>query len=99
MPGIYREKTCPRCSKIHRRRGPFCSRECGNIREFTEDQKKAIAAKTAEKMQDWLKTPEGIANAKMLGAGQVISSDEYAVDLPDLPDIDDLEYYERAEKW
>lgn len=99
MPGIYREKTCPRCEKKHRRRGPFCSRECGNIREFTEDQKKAIAAKTAEKMQEWIKTPEAIANAKLSGKGIVLPADEFAIDIPDIPDIDDLDYYDKAERW
>lgn len=100
MPGIYREKSCPRCGVTHRRRGPYCSRECGNIREFTEDQKAEIAAKKSESMKEWAKTPEGIANAKMLGAGQVAAAEDFAIELPpDLPDIDDLFDYERAERW
>jgi endogenous inhibitor of DNA gyrase (YacG/DUF329 family) len=46
----YKEKTCPTCQKVHKKRGPYCSRSCGNHREWTEDQKKVFA----EKKREWL---------------------------------------------
>ncbi len=33
------QKTCPSCSTIHSKRGPYCSRSCGNSRTYTEEQK------------------------------------------------------------
>ena len=33
------QKSCPSCSAIHSKRGPYCSRSCGNSRTYTEEQK------------------------------------------------------------
>lgn len=30
MPGVYREKACPTCGKMHRKKGNFCSKTCSN---------------------------------------------------------------------
>jgi hypothetical protein len=35
----YREKTCPQCATVHHKRGPYCSRSCGNSRDHTEERK------------------------------------------------------------
>ena len=43
MPGIYRLKECPNCGAEHRKRGPYCSRSCGNQRTPTEEHKTKIA--------------------------------------------------------
>lgn len=44
----YKEKTCPKCSNKHTKRGEFCSRSCGNSRPLTAEQKRKIgAAQTA----------------------------------------------------
>lgn len=32
-------KTCPNCGLLHTKRGPFCSRSCGNVRTYTSEQK------------------------------------------------------------
>lgn len=40
MPGIYREKTCPKCGVIHRRRGPYCSRSCAMSSRIVSDETK-----------------------------------------------------------
>lgn len=32
-------KECPQCGAEHRKRGPYCSRSCGNKRTYTEEQK------------------------------------------------------------
>lgn len=29
--GQYKEKTCPQCNKVHRQRGPYCSKSCSNL--------------------------------------------------------------------
>lgn len=46
----YKEKTCPTCQKVHKKRGPYCSRSCGNHRVWTEEQKKVFG----EKKREWL---------------------------------------------
>ena len=46
----YKEKTCPTCQKVHKKRGPYCSRSCGNSRTWTADQKRVFG----EKKREWL---------------------------------------------
>ena len=41
MPNVYRLKECPTCGAEHRKRGPYCSRSCGNHRTYTQEQKEA----------------------------------------------------------
>jgi hypothetical protein len=43
MPGIYKLKECPSCGAEHRKRGPYCSRSCGNKRTPTDEHKQKIA--------------------------------------------------------
>lgn len=73
MPNVYRLKECPSCGAEHRKRGPFCSRSCGNKRQHTEEQKETKAhaqrkhmnsgTETAEK-QRWLITQQRRADGK-----------------------------------
>lgn len=44
----YKEKTCPTCNTVHKKRGPYCSRSCGNHRVWTEEQKKVFSEKKTE---------------------------------------------------
>ena len=39
----YKEKTCPKCAKVHTKRGEYCSRSCGNSRTPTTDHREKIA--------------------------------------------------------
>lgn len=39
----YREKTCPTCLTVHRKRGPYCCRSCGNARVHTDERKKEMS--------------------------------------------------------
>lgn len=107
MPNVYREKECPACGTKHRKKGLFCSRSCGNVREHTEEDKKIRSIKAREYAQ----TPEGIASAQKarrvliaVNKGQEfneVTMDEFAVDIPDVTDYN-LEYdstWQRAEKW
>ena len=41
----YKEKSCPTCNKTHNKRGPYCSRSCGNSRSFTKEEKANLSAK------------------------------------------------------
>lgn len=41
----YKEKTCPKCSIKHNKRGEYCSRSCGNSRPLTAEQKQKIGQK------------------------------------------------------
>ena len=36
--GQYKEKTCPTCGATHRKRGPYCSRSCGNSRSHSKER-------------------------------------------------------------
>jgi hypothetical protein len=44
----YREKECPHCGTKHRKRGPYCSRSCGNHRTWTKKQKEVFSEKKRE---------------------------------------------------
>ena len=103
----YKEKTCPTCGVTHKKRGPYCSRSCGNIRVHTEEDKAIRSQKTLEYYQ----TPEGVvsrvkASKKMTAMNKgeeidLVSMDDYAVNIPDVTDYV-AEYdttWERAEKW
>jgi hypothetical protein len=39
----YKEKTCPRCNTKHTKRGEYCSRSCGNVREWNKEQRQAVS--------------------------------------------------------
>lgn len=105
--GNYRQKTCPKCGTIHNKRGPFCSRSCGNGREYTEEDKKI----RSKKLKEYQLTPEGVASKEIkrkafiaMNKGEeyeILGIDEFAVDIPDVTDYN-LEYdstWQRAEKW
>ncbi len=101
------QKTCPRCGTEHTKRGPYCSRSCGNVREHTEEDK----AIRSQKLLEYHQTPEGAATR--IKAGKYLSAykkgeeidmvdvEEFAVNIPDVTDYVS-EYdatWERAEKW
>ena len=44
----YKEKTCPTCGAKHKKRGPYCSRSCGNSRKHTEEHKRLLSKKTSQ---------------------------------------------------
>ena len=46
--GQYREKECPHCGTLHRKKGPYCSRSCGNHRTYTPAQKAHKSKKQTE---------------------------------------------------
>lgn len=104
MPAL---KTCPRCGVQHQKRGPFCSRSCGNVREHT-DEDKIIRS---QKLTEYHQTPEGAATrekssrimtAKRKGEEwEEIGVDDFAVNIPDVTDYvaDYDNTWERAEKW
>lgn len=107
MADNYRLKKCPKCGTEHRKRGPFCSRSCGNAREHTAEDKK----KRSQKLKEYHQTPEGLATqrkaASILAAynkGEqivVVNEEDWAVDIPDVKDLSDydIEGFDRAEKW
>jgi len=43
----YKEKSCPTCGTKHKKKGPYCSRSCGNSRTFTKKQRENISNKLA----------------------------------------------------
>ena len=107
--GMAIEKTCPQCGTKHTKRGPYCSRSCGNVRVHSEEDKKIRRKKLIEYHQ----TPEGAAtraksatHITAYNKGQevdIVSMEDFAVDIPDIPDpsvLDDwFEGFERGENW
>lgn len=97
MPGVYREKLCPTCGISHRKRGPYCSRSCGNIREHTEETKE----KLRESRKEYYETPEGIATRSMISRRNSAmnqglpfdtpSPDDFAIEIPDVSQIRTLD--------
>ena len=100
-------KYCPRCGIQHKKRGPYCSRSCGNVREHTEDDK----AVRSQKLTEYHLTPEGAATrekssrimtAKRKGEDwEEVGVDDYAIGIPDVTDYsaDYDDTWQRAEKW
>ena len=55
--GQYREKECPHCGTLHRKKGNYCSRSCGNHRTYTAEQK----AEKSKKQSEFLKSDSPVA--------------------------------------
>jgi len=101
------QKTCPRCGTTHNKRGPYCSRSCGNVREHTEEDKSI----RSQKLLEYHQTPEGVATrekssrimtAKRKGEEwEEVNVEEYAVNIPDVTDYvaDYDDTWQRAERW
>lgn len=94
MPGVYKEKDCINCGKKHRKRGPYCCQACANMDRPVSDNVRENMRQVAI---EYNKTPEAIAQQKMINSG--ISIEDFAVDIPELPDLDVFDGYERGEKW
>lgn len=95
MPGVYREKSCKYCGKLYRKKGIYCSQSCASTDRVATDAQRENMRRVALEHN---KTPEAIAQQKLLHTG--ITSDEFAVSIPDLdPDLSDYSDYNRAEKW
>ena len=101
------QKTCPRCGTTHTKRGPYCSRSCGNVREHTEEDK----AVRSQKLLEYHQTPEGAAtrekSARIISAikkgeeWESVDIENYAVNIPDVTDYvaDYDDTWQRAERW
>ena len=101
------QKTCSRCGVSHKKRGPYCSRSCGNVREHTKEDK----AVRSQKLTEYHQTPEGAAtrdkssrimSAKRKGEDwEEVGVEDYAVGIPDVTDYsaDYDDTWQRAEKW
>lgn len=46
----YREKSCPTCGTLHRKKGTYCSRSCGNSRVHSEEHKQYLSKKATERL-------------------------------------------------
>jgi len=85
MPLVYRKKTCPNCGTEHRKRGPYCSRSCGNHRTHTEERKQQISKATTAWLASGSETAEvakwTIAQQGNSGQGKTVEElmDDYPV--------------------
>jgi hypothetical protein len=95
MPGVYKEKECPSCGGLHRKKGAYCCISCSNGARSLSDKTKE---KIADGMRDYYLTPEGIAsaavnnrrvNALRMNEAPPVTIDEFTVDIPTIYDIPD----------
>lgn len=113
MPGVYKQKVCPECNEVHRKRGPFCSQACSNAHRPISDKTRL---KHSYNATEWKKTPEGIASTKKFARdvekhqqnlirrenGEYVLQDDdwYVVpEYADKDDIQDNDNWEEAEQW
>lgn len=54
----YKPKNCPTCNTTHTKRGPYCSRSCGNSRSFTPEEKANLSAKQKQHINSDADTAE-----------------------------------------
>jgi hypothetical protein len=58
----YREKECPHCGTTHKKRGPYCSRSCGNHRVFSQKERMEKSKKQTEFLKERkIKVPDDVA--------------------------------------
>ena len=107
MANQYKEKECPVCYSLHRKRGLYCSQSCANsTRSVSEESKQKI--KTT--LKEYQNSPEGLANAQRqsIRASAMrndeplpVTIEDFAVDIPDTRDLSDfdLDGYDRADNW
>ena len=106
MPNQYKEKKCPVCYSLHRKRGLFCSQSCANS---TQKKTPETVKKIKKSIAEYQNSPEGLANAQRqslrasaMRAGEElpVTLDDFAVDIPTLnPDLSDYSDYNKAEDW
>lgn len=93
-PHRYKEKECPVCGVLHKKRWPCCSYECSHELKRgvkkTEEHKEAISAS----VKRWKSTPEG----ELTNMNLVTVMDEDDMILP--PSNDDNGFYvEDGDVW
>ena len=105
MPNQYKEKECPVCYSLHRKRGLFCSQSCANS---TRQQTTETVKKIRKSVNEYQNSPEGLANAQRqslrasaMRAGEElpVTIEDFAVDVPDIREMPDLDGYDKAENW
>ena len=97
MPNVYREKECPTCGEIHRKKGAYCSKPCSYKKELVMTQ--AGKDKISASMREQHKQPDRIAHARLLQQGIAVKAEDFAIEVPDVRDLDDFEGYSKAEDW
>jgi hypothetical protein len=72
----YKEKTCPRCGTKHTKRGEYCSRSCGNVREWNKEQRQSVS----DGLRQWHATSETaeVAAHNFISAGRNKTPDPVA---------------------
>ena len=98
MPGVYKEKNCKYCNKLHRKRGVYCCQSCANADRVPTDNMREKMRKVAT---EYNQTPEAIAKQKMINTPLAsMTIEDFAVDIPDLPpDLSDWSDYDKASDW
>ena len=82
------EKACGRCGVMHQLRGPYCSQSCGNVREYTPEQRQQRSQATRAYMQANPDVAHNLQNIRQLqqsSNGDIRTFDDWMV----VPPADD----------
>lgn len=107
MANQYKEKECPVCYVLHRKRGVYCSISCANSTRSVSEESKQKIKKT---LREYQASPEGVANAQRQSVRASaqrndeplpVTIEDFVVDLPDIRDLSDfdLDGYDKGESW
>ena len=97
MPGVYKEKECPKCGTKHRKRGKYCSQSCASRQLKMPEEAKA---KIAASMREQMKSPERIAQTRLARDGHSVNPDDFAIGIPDIKEMpDDYDHWQKGEDW
>jgi endogenous inhibitor of DNA gyrase (YacG/DUF329 family) len=98
MPNIYREKSCPRCGKRHRKKRNFCSRECGNSGRVVSEQHKEA---NRQYMREFFKSPEGVAKLNQWARHDyTVKSEDFYISIPEIkesPSVEDGDIWQSTD--
>ena len=105
MPNVYRLKNCLYCNKPFRKRGQYCSRSCGNHRNYSHTKYDTLNQIKSIKQKEFFKTPQGISTlksivntnknkkinkSKLQNNQYILKPDDYAINIPSFDDDDNI---------
>lgn len=92
----YREKPCPVCQKVHKKRGLYCGQACANRARPQYSDKVREAARRIGK--ESAAAPHGLAVQAMFAKGiKPPPAQDFAIEIPQFYDVPDG--YTAAEDW
>lgn len=89
-PLFYKEKECPVCHVLHRRRSPHCSYACGVIGRELKVETQISHTLHGEKIREvHSKSLDAPYRAKLSDTLGYLAAEDYSVSIPDFPELPD----------